>query len=158
VLRPGQILNQEITGAVLGYGTQVNHAVCIGSPAPAEWVPAAQYCLEVLHNLMDWITPGKSAKEFNEFYNQKMQAKGITDTEISVIIHDSGLGYGPRIGPGRKEGLDLVFEPGWVFSMKPRAPMPQAHADVRIGDGMAVTDKGVRRLGKRKLEVISLGA
>jgi Xaa-Pro aminopeptidase len=155
VLRAGQVMNQEITGRVMGYGMQVNHGVCIGSPAPPEWEPAAKYCIEVFDELLDFIAPGKTVKELNAFYAKLMEGKGWEKTDTTVIFH---FGEGPRMGPNRKEGQNLVVEEGWVFhTLKPTIPMPKLDTFARFGDGVVVTDKGARRLGKRKLEVVSLG-
>ena len=51
VFGAGQILGQECSGSVLGYGSQVNHSVLLGSPAPADWASAGQYCLDLFHEL-----------------------------------------------------------------------------------------------------------
>ena len=36
-MQAGQIIGQEISGSVLGYCSQVNHSMCVGPPAPADW-------------------------------------------------------------------------------------------------------------------------
>jgi hypothetical protein len=38
----GQILSQECSGSVLGFGAQVNHSVLIGPRGPADWPAAAK--------------------------------------------------------------------------------------------------------------------
>lgn len=154
VLRSGMIVNNEITGRVLGYGMQVNHTACIGSPAPAAWESAAKFCMEVFDKLLEAITPGKTMKELNEYYVRLMGARGWDKRDTTVIFH---MGEGPRMGPNRKEGQDLVVEEGWVFhTLKPTIQLPN-DAYARFGDGVVVMAKGSRRLGKRKFEVVSLG-
>jgi Xaa-Pro aminopeptidase len=166
MLRAGQMMRQEITGRVLGYAMQVMHGVYMGSPAPAEWETASKYCIEVLNKLVDFIRPGKTMKEVNDFYVQLLAAKGFQydKTDSNVFFH---LGEGPRMGPYRKEGKDLVVEEGWVFhNLKPMVPMGPNPSSVyarntgtyaQIGDGVVVTANGSRRLGKRELEVVTLG-
>src|SRR5258707_14836146 len=63
VFRVGQILGQECSGSVLGYGSQVNHSVLLGSPAPADWAAAGQYCLHLFYELVGWGGPGKGCRE-----------------------------------------------------------------------------------------------
>ncbi len=156
VLRAAQVMNGQPTGRVMGYAMQVNHSVCIGSPAPANWAPAAQFCIEVFHRLLDFIAPGKTVRELNDFYLKLLAAKGLAETGTTVIFH---MGEGPRSGPNRREGKNLVVEPGWVFhTLKPTIPMPNVGGYARFSDGVVVTDKGARRLGKRKLEALTLGA
>ncbi len=67
-LRPGQVMNQEISSRVLGFGAQVNHSFCIGSPAPADWAGAGKYCIDVFHELVDWIRPGKRVMDLCRLY------------------------------------------------------------------------------------------
>jgi Xaa-Pro dipeptidase len=158
VFRSGQILGQECSGSVLGYGSQVNHSVLLGSPAPADWASAGQYCLDLFHTLLDRVGPGKSIKEFCDFCGEKLKARGVARPG-GVLIHSSGLADLPRCGPGRMEGGDdLEFQAGMVFDLKPSVPVKQTPTPAEFGDSIVVTEKGARRLGKRKMELITLGA
>jgi len=158
VFHSGQILGQECSGSVLGYGSQVNHSVLLGSPAPADWTSAGQYCLDLFQTLLERIAPGKSIKEFCDFCGEKLKARGVARPG-GVLIHSSGLADLPRCGPGRMEGGDdLVFQAGMVFDLKPSVPIKQTPTPAEFGDSVVVTEKGARRLGKRKMELITLGA
>lgn len=158
VFGPGQILGQECSGSVLGFGSQVNHSVLLGSPAPADWSAAGQYCLDLFQTLLDRVAPGKSIKEFCDFYSEKLKARGVARPG-GVLIHSGGLADLPRCGPGRMEGgNDLVFQAGMVFDLKPSVPVKQTPTPAEFGDSIVVTEKGARRLGKRKMELITLGA
>ncbi|HEV7966875.1 MAG TPA: M24 family metallopeptidase [Candidatus Acidoferrales bacterium] len=158
VFRAGQILGQECSGSVLGYGSQVNHSVLLGSPAPADWASTGQYCLDLFQTLMDRVAPGKSIKEFCDFCGEKLKARGVAKPG-GVLIHSGGLADLPRCGPGRMEGGDdLVFQAGMVFDLKPSVPVKQTPTPAEFGDSIVVTEKGARRLGKRKMELITLGA
>jgi len=158
VFRAGQILGQECSGSVLGYGSQVNHSVLLGSPAPADWASAGQYCLDLFHELLDRVAPGKSVKEFCDFCGEKLKARGVARPG-GVLIHSGGLADLPRCGPGRMEGGDdLEFQAGMVFDLKPGVPVKQTPTPAEFGDSIVVTEKGARRLGKRKMELMTLGA
>jgi Xaa-Pro aminopeptidase len=158
VFAAGQILGQECSGSVLGFGSQVNHSVLLGSPAPADWTAAGQYCLDLFQTLLDRVAPGKSVKEFCEFCGEKLKARGVARPG-GVLIHSGGLADLPRCGPGRMEGGDdLVFQAGMVFDLKPSVPVKQTPTPAEFGDSIVVTEKGARRLGKRKMELIALGA
>jgi Xaa-Pro aminopeptidase len=157
VFHAGQILSQECSGSVLGYGSQVNHSVLLDGPAPADWASAGQACLDLFHALVDRIGPGKSIKEFCDFYGEQLKARGARPG--GVLVHSSGLGDLPRSGPGRSEGGDeLLFQAGMVFDVKPAIPIKQTSTSAQFGDSLVVTDKGARRLGKRKMELITIGA
>ena len=158
VFGAGQILGQECSGSVLGYGSQVNHSVLLGSPAPADWTAAGQYCLDLFQTLLDRVAPGKSVKEFCDFCGEKLKSRGVARPG-GVLIHSGGLADLPRCGPGRMEGGDdLVFQAGMVFDLKPSVPVKQTPTPAEFGDSIVVTEKGARRLGKRKMELITLGA
>jgi Xaa-Pro dipeptidase len=158
VFGSGQILGQECSGSVLGFGSQVNHSVLLGSPAPADWNAAGQYCLDLFQTLLDRVAPGKSIKEFCDFCGEKLKARGVARPG-GVLIHSGGLADLPRCGPGRMEGGDdLVFQAGMVFDLKPSVPVMQTPTPAEFGDSLVVTEKGARRLGKRKMELITLGA
>ncbi|MBZ5659526.1 MAG: M24 family metallopeptidase [Acidobacteriia bacterium] len=157
VFRAGQILGQECSGSVLGYGSQVNHSVLLGSPAPADWTSAGEYCLDLFHDLMGRVAPGKSIKEFCDYCGEKLKARGVARPG-GVLIHSGGLADLPRCGPGRMEGGDdLVFQAGMVFDLKPSVPIKGAPTPAEFGDSIVVTEKGARRLGKRKMELMALG-
>lgn len=158
VFGAGEILGQECSGSVLGFGSQVNHSVLLGSPAPADWTSAGQYCLDLFHDLLDRVAPGKSVKEFCDYCGEKLKARGVARPG-GVLIHSGGLADLPRCGPGRMEGGDdLVFQAGMVFDLKPSVPVKQTPTPAEFGDSIVVTDKGARRLGKRKMELTTLGA
>jgi Xaa-Pro aminopeptidase len=156
--QPGQICSQELSGVVLGYHSQVNHSMCVGPPAPAAWESAFKYCVEIFHTLLEAAKPGLSFHEYSELYRRKVLEKGTA--WWGVVYHTGGAhGDGPRMGPGRDdENSDLVIKPGMVFTIKPRFAINGVEApSSQIGDPVLITETGAERLGKRKLELITLG-
>lgn len=159
-LRAGLIVNQELDGTVLGIRSQVNHSFLLGSPAPADWPSAAQYCIDLYNSMVDWIKPGKSFKDLLALYRDKVQQRsGESARPGGVMVHTGGWGDGPRLGAARTEGLDdLMIEAGMIFTMKPSVPIRDTRPSAQFGDAVVVTETGARRLGKRKLEVLTVGA
>jgi Xaa-Pro aminopeptidase len=156
IIESGHILGQECSGSVLGYGTQVNHSVLIGSEGPADWPAAAGYCIDLFHALLDRIAPGKSIKELVDFYSQRLRDRG-EQVAHDVNFHFDGQGDLPRIGPGLWEGPeDAVFQPGMVLDLKPEISVKGTPMKAQFGDPIVVTEKGARRLGKRSLEIVHL--
>jgi hypothetical protein len=45
-----------------------------------------------------------------------------------------------------------------VFELKHSVPVKQMPTPAEFGDSIVVTEKGARRLGKHKMELITLGA
>ncbi len=157
--RAGQICGQELSGSLLGYHSQVNHAMCIGPPAPKHWESAFNYCVEIFHTLKDAAKPGVSFEELSELCRKKVEERGTA--WWGVVFHTGGAsGDGPRMGPTRPdENSDLVIQPGMVFTIKPRFAIEGVEApSAQIGDPVLITETGAERLGRRKLEQITLGA
>lgn len=156
-MQAGTICNQEISASVLGYGSQVNQSMLLGGPAPADWQSAAQYCIDLLHRLIDYIKPGNRVMDAVDFYQREVEKRG-SSYGGGVIFHSGGNNDGPRWGPGRPEAVNAVFQEGMVFTIKPRIPIKGVKAPTaQFGDAVVVTSTGARRLGTRKLEILTLG-
>jgi Xaa-Pro aminopeptidase len=154
-MQPGTICNQELSGTVLGYGSQVNQSFLIGGPAPADWNSAAQYCIDMFNKMVDWIKPGKRVMDGMDYYKQEVEKRG--EGRWGVLFHSAGGNDGPRWGPGRTEAVDAVLQEGMVFTIKPRIPIKGVKAPAaQFGDAVVVTANGARRLGTRKLEILTL--
>jgi len=155
----GQICSQELSCSVLGYASQVNHAMCIGPHVPPKWQSAFGYCVEIFNSLVDYAKPGVSFEEFSQFYRRKVEARGTA--YWGVVFHTGGAaGDGPRMGPTRQdENGDLVIKPGMVFTIKPRFSIEGVRTpSAQFGDPVLMTETGAKRLGRRKPELITLGA
>lgn len=150
-LAAGQIMNQEIGARVLGYMAQVNHSICIGQPAPADWQSARDYCVDLFHQLVAWIEPGRRFMDLCRLYVDRVNARDAQISPTGVLIHTCGFGDGPRMGLTRTETPDLVMEPGMVFTVKPRVVIRGTRPTAQFGDPILVTKTGARRLGNRNL-------
>lgn len=157
VIEAGQILGQECSGCVLGFGTQVNHSVLIGSKGPTDWPAAAQFCIDVFHALLDQIAPGKGIQEVADFYGQKFEKQSGRAMVGGVNFHFDGYGDLPRTGPRGGQGTEgAVYQAGMVLDLKPSIVVKGTPMFAQFGDSVLVTEKGARRLGKRRLEIINL--
>jgi len=155
---PGQICVQELAGSVLGYYSQVNHALCVGPPAPKHWDSAFNYVVEIFQALVDAAKPGVSFEDWSQRYRKLVEKRGTA--WWGVVWHTGGaLGDGPRGGPTRQdENSDLVMAPGMVFTVKPRFAIEGvASPSAQFGDAILITENGAERLGRRKPELITLG-
>ena len=78
-----------------------------------------------------------------------------------VNFHFDGYGDLPRIGlrgwPGGAQGTeDAVYQAGMVLDLKPAIAIKGTPMLAQFGDSVLVTEKGARRLGKRRLEIVNL--
>lgn len=149
VLKASEILTQECTGTVLGYGTQVNHSMVIGSPAPAEWADASQQAVDTFHDMLALVAPGKTVADICAPYDKRLVARG--ERAGQLVVHSGGLGTMPRGGSAGEVGK-LVLKTGMVFDIKPNFNLKDGSA-VQFGDSVVVTQTGARRLGTRKMVV-----
>jgi Xaa-Pro aminopeptidase len=152
VMRAGQVLSQECSGCVLGYGSQVNHSVVVGSPAPADWDAAAKDSLDTFEEMVAAIAPGKMVKEICASYDKRLVARG--DKPGALVIHSGGLGTLPRGGSAGAVG-QIVLQAGMVFDVKPAFRL-KTGGTAQFGDSVVVTENGARRLGKREMKVVKL--
>jgi Xaa-Pro aminopeptidase len=152
VMRAGQVLSQECSGCVLGYGSQVNHSVVVGSPAPADWDAAAKDSLDTFEEMVAAIAPGKMVKDICAPYDKRLVARG--DKPGALVIHSGGLGTLPRGGSAGPVG-QMVLQTGMVFDVKPAFRL-KAGGTAQFGDSIVVTENGARRLGKREMKVVKL--
>jgi Xaa-Pro aminopeptidase len=153
VMRAGQVLSQECSGCVLGYGSQVNHSVVVGSPAPADWDAAAKDCLDTFQEVVAAIAPGKTVKEICATYDKRLVGRG--ERPGALVIHSGGLGTLPRGGSSGPTG-EIVLQAGMVFDVKPSFRLKDG-STAQFGDSVVVTEKGARRLGQREMKVVKLG-
>jgi Xaa-Pro aminopeptidase len=152
VMRASQVLSQECSGCVLGYGSQVNHSVVVGSPAPADWDAAAKDSLDTFGEMVAAIAPGKMVKEICAPYDKRLVARG--DKPGALVIHSGGLGTLPRGGSAGAVG-QMVLQAGMVFDVKPAFRL-KSGGTAQFGDSIVVTENGARRLGKREMKVVKL--
>jgi Xaa-Pro aminopeptidase len=152
VMRASQVLSQECSGCVLGYGSQVNHSVVVGSPAPADWEAAAKDSLDTFGEMVAAIAPGKMVKEICAPYDKRLVARG--DKPGALVIHSGGLGTLPRGGSAGATG-QIVLQTGMVFDVKPAFRL-KSGGTAQFGDSIVVTENGARRLGKREMKVVKL--
>lgn len=152
VMKAGQVLSQECSACVLGYGSQVNHSVVIGSPAPADWDESAKASLDTFHEMVDLIAPGKMVKDVCAPLDKRLVARG--ERAGALVIHSGGLGTLPRGGSAGAMG-QMVLQAGMVFDVKPTFAM-KSGATAQFGDSILVTETGSRRLGKREMKIVKL--
>jgi Xaa-Pro aminopeptidase len=136
---------------------QVNHSICIGDDEPADWRGAGQFCIDLFHQMVEWIRPGRTFIDLCRLYVDRVKARDPQLSPTWVLVRTCGFGDGPRMGLTRSETPDLVIEAGMVFTIKPRVPIKDTRPTAQFGDPILVTDGGAKRLGTRPLSLITTG-
>jgi Xaa-Pro aminopeptidase len=93
-------------------------------------------------------------KEVCASFDRRLVARG--EKPGALVIHSGGLGTLPRGGSSGPVGK-IVLEASMVFDIKPAFRLRNG-GTAEFGDSVVVTEKGARRLGRRKMEIVTLGA
>lgn len=167
-LSEGQIISEEISARVQGYGAQVNHSIFVGNRRTAGYdyyETAATIAIQAIEDAMDFINanPGSTTGELITDYAAKAQARGA-ELPGGVVIHTDGIGslsrprLGTRqLGTGQDDNIKIV--PGMAFDFKPSITLTRdfmqdvgpTNRAVQVGENILVTDRGATRLGTRRL-------
>ena len=167
-LREGQIISEEISARVQGYGAQVNHSIFVGgkrTPGYRYYETAATVAIRGIEDAIDFINrnPGATTGDLVTDYADNAEARGA-ERPSGVVIHTDGLGtlVRPRLGPddagtGEDDNIELV--PGMAFDFKPNIQMRRdviedvraENRRVQVGENILITQNGATRLGTRKL-------
>ena len=164
----GQIVSQEISAKVQGYGAQINHSFFIGNsrtPGYQYYAAAATVAIQAILDAIEFINknPGAMTGDLVRDYVAKAQARGAV-APSGVVMLSSGVGAlsRPRIGPsqlgtGQDDNIKIV--PGMAFDFKSSITLqrdilqdvgPQNRA-VQVGENIIVTEHGAVRAGTRSL-------
>jgi Xaa-Pro aminopeptidase len=163
-VRMGQICNQEISAAYQGYGSQINHAFFIGTPATPGYDyyrTAVELLARVIERAIEFIQPGKTT------YGDFMANNERTFTEFGekgggLNTHGGGLGFLSRPRQSAEDNL-VVMQPGHTFDFKPAVTLDRARTrdvgernrPVQVGESILVRETGAVRLGTRAIVPIA---
>ncbi len=159
VLAKGDRIVNEIEAKYAGYGAQVVAPMILGKP-PAifrEMVELSRACFDAVLGTMK---PGATFGELQDVYAGLVERAGNGRFSTGIpLMHARGLGDdGPALL--RRADLDtyrkIPLEEGMTFILKPRIVEVDGKERTSIGDTVAVTATGAKRLGRRPLELLVL--
>jgi Xaa-Pro dipeptidase len=156
-MEDGGILSQEIDARLQGYRAQSNHSILTGTKNADLYRAAMDIAIETYLHLVDWIRPGKTIGELLDEFASFADRRG--GKAGGVLVHTNGLGQDrPRVGPGPNvKDREMVIQPGFTFSIKPQIETNATGTRAQIGDPLTISERGARRLGRRKLEPFIAG-
>jgi Xaa-Pro aminopeptidase len=112
--------------------------------------------VEMFERVLAAIGPGVPRRSLVRIYREVGQKYGYE--QGGYLFIGRGLGDDPPMGGGGSDdepGLERELEIGNVFCWKPRAS--DGRKAVGVGDTVAVTANGAKRLGKRALQAVLTG-
>jgi Xaa-Pro aminopeptidase len=174
-LHEGQIINQEMSAKVQGYGAQVNHGIFVGStstPGYAYYETAANVAIQAIKDGIGFVNqnPGSTTGDLIAAVVDSAVRQGA-EPPSGVLIHGDGVGNLSRprlgaaqLGSGQDDNVTLV--PGMAFDLKPAIIMQRSviqdvgaqNREVQVGENILITETGAIRLGTRKLVPLLTGS
>jgi Xaa-Pro aminopeptidase len=160
VLATGDRIINEIEAKYAGYGAQAVAPMILGK-APASFRDAASLAAESFNAILAAMKPGVTFGDLQQVYEGVVAKAGGRYGTGFPMLHARGLGDdGPAL-LGKKDletFKKIPLQKGMTFILKPRViENGGAKERVNIGDTVAVTANGAKRLGKRPLELIEIG-
>lgn len=155
-LERGDIIVNEISPRYGGYWAHPHQPVAIGEPRK-EYQEMFKVCLESFESGMSVLRPGITLGEFEAAFAQPIKEAGYT--WIHPLFHGLGLEIAETPWasiPGAYSGTEpsKVIKEGMVFAPEPMVGTLDKKKGIPLGDTVVVTEKGARRLSKRKLEFV----
>lgn len=148
----GDVILNEIEIKWAGYAAQGNQPMFIGAPT-ARQREGYSVGLRAFEDVLAAMAPGVTFGQLADTYAASVDGSGFQAG--FPLLHARGLGDDIPILVG---GEDLErfrhtkLEPGMVFVLKPHITDRAAGVSLTIGDTVAVTEGGARRLGTRSME------
>ena len=156
-LEEGDLLVNETDGKYAGYCAQVVHHVQVGRQMRDDYHRMMECSIEMFERVVAAIGPGVPFRPLVRIYREVAQKHGYE--QGGYLFIGRGLGDDPPMGGGGSDdapGLERELEIGNVFCWKPRAS--DGRKSVGVGDTVAVTANGAKRLGKRALQSVLAGS
>ncbi len=159
VIRRGDRIVNEIEAKYGGYAAQAVSPMLLGEPETTfrELTDISCACFNAILGVMK---PGVTFGALFDTYMKTVETLGGGKYRWShPMMHARGLGDdGPALmGDADVERFQKIrLASGMVFILKPRIRMAEGKDHASIGDTVVVTDDGARRLGSRKLELITV--
>lgn len=152
--QPGDIIINEVDAKWGGYESQAVHAIQVGGKPRPDYLEMFELSRKVFDRVTAVMAPGATWGEMVRLYVETL--KGTKYSPGTVLFIGRGCGEDePMAGTNNSpEFLAGKFQAGNVVVVKPSICTPDHFFTVNVGDPVAITGSGARRLGKRDLSPI----
>lgn len=148
-LQPGDIIVNEVEAKYGGYIAQIRRPIAVGEPsdfvAEMHWAAVEAFHLTYL-KMRPGATLGVLLDTYNEFVDDWRYERSYP------LLHGRGLGEDIPLLRDTQELRSKRLETGNVFVLGPS--IRKGERRISWGDTVVITDRGVRRLGKGRGELI----
>lgn len=157
-IQRGDIVTTEITPSIDGYFAQLCRTLVVGEPTETQR-QVFEIFAEATEAGIALVKPGSTAAEVAKAENDVFRAHGLGKYTTSEYTRVRGHGMGLNLdaGPSILESVDTELAEGMTLIVHPNTYHPDAGYIV-LGDALAVTATGYRRLANTPLQLFSVPA
>ncbi len=161
-LNQGDVVINEISPKYCGYYAHPHQPVCVGKPAD-ELMRMYQFAYAAFENGLATLRPGVRMSEMCRALTEPIKeagygwsrvpihGMGLANIEVPVWTDEAHSGFP---GSSRVEAEDTVIQANMILAIQPICTSPDDQGGIPVGDTVAVTEDGARRLSKRTIEFI----
>ncbi len=157
-VKQNEVILTEFAVRYLGYEIQYNQPFVAGTPTK-EWKRVFEACSEGYTLGYNTLRPGLTAGELEDIVLMPILKAGYTFS--NPMFHGMGLSIEQPIGTIPAKPLHMldrsfVFKENMTIELEPHGMTKDLKFGLSLGDTLAITDSGCRRMGKEsKPEFIS---
>ena len=150
-------LSIEWAGAYKHYHSAMFRTIPVGK-ADSKHIKMYEACLEALKNCEKKLIPGNTVGEVFDIHAQIFDNHGYNKSRMNACGYSLGSTFSPNWmdWPMLYTGNPYVITPGNIFFMHMILMDSDNKLAMNLGETYLVTENGNERLGKQKLDLVSL--
>jgi len=150
-------LSIEWAGTYKHYHSAMFRTIPVGKPN-SKHIKMHEACLEALKNCENKLIPGNTVGEVFDIHAKIFDNHGYNKSRMNACGYSLGSTFSPNWmdWPMLYEGNPYIITPGNVFFMHMILMDSDSNLAMNLGETYLVTENGNERLGKQKLDLVSL--
>jgi len=150
-------LSLEWAGTYKHYHSAMFRTIPIGKADPKH-LKMHEACVEALTNCVNTLVPGKTAGEVFDAHAKTFDNLGFNKARMNACGYSLGSTFSPNWmdWPMLYTGNTYIISPGNIFFMHMILMDSDNNLAMNLGETYLVTENGNERLGKQKLDLITL--
>ena len=150
-------LSIEWAGTYKHYHSAMFRTIPIGKADPKH-IKMHEACLEALKNCQEKLKPGNKVGEIFDVHAKTFDSLGYNKARMNACGYSLGSTFSPNWmdWPMLYTGNPYVIQPGNIFFMHMILMDSDKQLAMNLGETYLVTENGNERLGKKKLDLVTL--
>ena len=150
-------LSIEWAGTYKHYHSAMFRTIPIGKPDPKH-IKMHEACVETLNNCAEKLKPGNKVGEVFDVHAKTFDDRGYNKARMNACGYSLGGTFSPNWmdWPMLYTGNSYIIQTGNVFFMHMILMDSENQLAMNLGETYLVTENGNERLGKQKLDLVTL--